>query len=408
MTRIVTDSPTITWDESTPGQITANVGGDQSGGFYLDTEDANIVRLADRVFVGEAVDASGNRNGSQDSILPTSTEGANWALRGSQLLSIASQGGLAVTGISRSNDSAVESTIGVSGFVVNDKASGSAWGLYSDIQHESGASFSTGLEVAAKNKGSDISGNPYAMGGGVSGIWLAGGGDNAYGGSAANPGNAAVGIIKNDDYGWNVGILFEKDALTGATGSSGAATAIAMGYGHRLSWFAADATGGSGAAASVRADMTLGSNAVSQVFADNAVSWVGSTGNRFLQARFGSVGVNFVDIVSGATTAAPTIAAAGTDTNIDLALSGKGSGNVVVSTSVHAHNATAVPAGGTAGAGIKLSSTANLGVFFGSGVPTLSAAQGSLYLRTDGSSTSTRAYINTNGSTTWTAVTTAA
>jgi hypothetical protein len=69
---------------------------------------------------------------------------------------------------------------------------------------------------------------------------------------------------------------------------------------------------------------------------------------------------------------------------------------------------TAIPAGGTAGAGYLMSSTANLGVFFGSGAPTLSAAQGSLYLRTDGSTTSTRMYVNTTGSTTWTAVTTAA
>jgi len=69
---------------------------------------------------------------------------------------------------------------------------------------------------------------------------------------------------------------------------------------------------------------------------------------------------------------------------------------------------TAVPAGGAAGAGLLMSSTANLGVFFGSGVPTLSAAQGSRYLRTDGSSTSTRLYVNTTGSTTWTNVTTAA
>jgi hypothetical protein len=70
-------------------------------------------------------------------------------------------------------------------------------------------------------------------------------------------------------------------------------------------------------------------------------------------------------------------------------------------------SATAVPAGGTAGAGYKFSSTSNLGVFFGSGAPTLAAAQGSLYLRTDGSSTSTRLYVNSNGSTTWVAVTTA-
>ncbi len=75
--------------------------------------------------------------------------------------------------------------------------------------------------------------------------------------------------------------------------------------------------------------------------------------------------------------------------------------------SITAMSATAIPAGGTAGAGIMVSSTANFGVFFGSGAPTLSAAQGSLYMRSDGSSTSTRMYVNTNGSTGWTAVTTA-
>ena len=69
---------------------------------------------------------------------------------------------------------------------------------------------------------------------------------------------------------------------------------------------------------------------------------------------------------------------------------------------------TAPPAAGLATAGIKVSSTANLGIFYGSAAPTFSAAQGSIYMRTDGSSTSTRLYINTNGSTTWTNVTTAA
>jgi hypothetical protein len=69
---------------------------------------------------------------------------------------------------------------------------------------------------------------------------------------------------------------------------------------------------------------------------------------------------------------------------------------------------TAIPAGGTAGAGYTFSTTANFGVFFGSGAPTLSAAKGSLYLRSDGSATNNRAYINTDGGTTWTALTTAA
>jgi len=44
----------------------------------------------------------------------------------------------------------------------------------------------------------------------------------------------------------------------------------------------------------------------------------------------------------------------------------------------------------------------------GSGAPSFSAPQGALYIRSDGSSTSTRLYINTDGATTWTNVTTAA
>ena len=63
-----------------------------------------------------------------------------------------------------------------------------------------------------------------------------------------------------------------------------------------------------------------------------------------------------------------------------------------------------MPAGGSTGVGLGMSTTASFGIYFGSGAPTLSAAQGSLYLRSDGSSTSTRFYINTNGSTGWTNV----
>jgi hypothetical protein len=48
------------------------------------------------------------------------------------------------------------------------------------------------------------------------------------------------------------------------------------------------------------------------------------------------------------------------------------------------------------------------GFYSGAGAPSFTAAKGSFYLNTTGSSTSTRAYINTDGGTTWTAVTTAA
>lgn len=46
----------------------------------------------------------------------------------------------------------------------------------------------------------------------------------------------------------------------------------------------------------------------------------------------------------------------------------------------------------------------------GSGAPTFASAKGSLYVRTDtgASTTATRLYVNTTGSTIWTNVTTAA
>jgi hypothetical protein len=63
---------------------------------------------------------------------------------------------------------------------------------------------------------------------------------------------------------------------------------------------------------------------------------------------------------------------------------------------------------GTVAGGAKVLDfgSTSLGLYFGSGAPTISAIKGSLYVRTDGSSSSTRIYVN-NGTTTWVAVTTA-
>lgn len=79
-----------------------------------------------------------------------------------------------------------------------------------------------------------------------------------------------------------------------------------------------------------------------------------------------------------------------------------GTGGVMSSGSVIVGNTTSIPAGGSNSLGFKATSTANFGVFFGSGAPTLSAAKGSLYLRSDGTGTNDRSYINTDGGTTWT------
>lgn len=62
---------------------------------------------------------------------------------------------------------------------------------------------------------------------------------------------------------------------------------------------------------------------------------------------------------------------------------------------------TATPANGSSAARLLFGTTSGFGIYYGSGAPTVSAAQGSLYLRSDGSSTTTRIYLNLNGAALW-------
>jgi hypothetical protein len=82
-------------------------------------------------------------------------------------------------------------------------------------------------------------------------------------------------------------------------------------------------------------------------------------------------------------------------------------GGVVFKKAITSAAGTTLTAGGAVALNVG-TSTVGPNLYAGSGAPTVSAPKGSLYLRSDGSSTSTRAYINTDGATTWTAITTAA
>lgn len=55
-----------------------------------------------------------------------------------------------------------------------------------------------------------------------------------------------------------------------------------------------------------------------------------------------------------------------------------------------------------------LVSGSSAGIYFGSGAPSITAPANSLYIRTDGNSTTTRLYSNTTGSTVWATITTSA
>lgn len=145
----------------------------------------------------------------------------------------------------------------------------------------------------------------------------------------------------------------------------------------------------------------------SRIYADGATDdlYFALAGTNALRMDASGLGISVLSsTASTAYTNGALIVSGGLGVALDVFTNG-----IISSAGAHtALSGTAIPAGGTAGAGYKFSSTSNFGVFFGSGAPSLSAAKGSLYLRSDGSTTNDRAYINTNGSTTWTALTTVA
>lgn len=129
----------------------------------------------------------------------------------------------------------------------------------------------------------------------------------------------------------------------------------------------------------------------------------------FPDAATGAIAAPGAISATGDITSSGAISASGNITGTNITASGAVQGTDIKGTgSLVAQSATAIPVGGTTGAGITLSSIPNFGMFFGSGTPALSAAQGSLYMRTDGTTTNDRVYVNTDGATTWTAINTVA
>jgi hypothetical protein len=105
-----------------------------------------------------------------------------------------------------------------------------------------------------------------------------------------------------------------------------------------------------------------------------------------------------INAETGAVTVTSTLGPAMSVTSL-AATTVSATGNITADSNV------ALVAGG-ASAFIATNTAAGMGVYIGSGAPTVAAAKGSIYLRSDGSSTSTRLYVS-DGGTTWIAVTTA-
>jgi hypothetical protein len=199
--------------------------------------------------------------------------------------------------------------------------------------------------------------------------------------------------------------FYVDPSLTGATNNYGFYGNLASGANR---WnFYAGGTANNAFAGNVRIGSTIAPTVALDVTGQSIVTTSGSTATLSL-VDTGASGANLKFTGDGGTTPNKYLRTSGGTlqlvnsayTNVVLSVSDLGSLQILA--------ATAITAGGTTSVGYSFSNTANFGIYFGSGAPTLSAAKGSLYLRSDGTTNVTRTYINTDGGTTWTAINTVA
>ncbi len=115
-------------------------------------------------------------------------------------------------------------------------------------------------------------------------------------------------------------------------------------------------------------------------------------------------------LVSGTQTGTGTVVVVQGTPTLTTPVIGAATGTSLVATGIlTSRSGTATPAAASSVAALTMGS-AGVGIFWGTGSPNtaLTAPKGSLYLRTDGSTTNDRVYVNTDASTAWTNITTAA
>lgn len=351
--------------------------------FWTDVDGVapNSWRFRDRIFVGAATTTNDNR--ITGAVQTNWGSYANWAPRDSDMVVMSSRGTLALTAMSRTSDKAgvspTPSTSALCGFLLNDAASAFGRALYLDVQVESGAGGSVGAEIVVKNKSGSSTATPYSSSGlGADGVWIVAGGDPSYGGTAANPCTTGLwfkpGIANTANHNWTKGIVFDQYSMNGTDGTDsdvGAGIAIEMAKQHVVRWLKPNGSVG----AFLKSTVTNAGIGGGIRFDPTVVNITDAGGTVAASITPVTSAVNYINLLPSITGATTDIQAVGTDTNIPIKLSPKGTAGVRFKTDVSVSPGGSSPSAASSGRlftneGASALSTFNLpaaavGLFFG-------------------------------------------
>lgn len=301
-------------------------------GFYADDNSGAVIsRLRDRLFVGDAAAHTGNIAAPYGSTF-LATKVGTWLEKNAQMSVLSSEERIGLLAASQATGSSGASVIGIAGVCYNERNAGTARSIYADATLVSPGFVVYGLEVALSNRGSDVPANAYTLAGGAIGIHMTPEGGTGYTlGDSDTPAteglypatvaiNIAPGVDGTANKKWNLGIRFANNGLT--TDGSGNMVAMSMGQKQAIAWEASSTLPG----ARIRSDVTAVSGKDMGILFTNDTVSIKGTGMSASVAEFAQVAsaVNYLKVTSAATTFPPIISALGSDTNVSLFYSVKG------------------------------------------------------------------------------------
>jgi hypothetical protein len=153
--------------------------------------------------------------------------------------------------------------------------------------------------------------------------------------SASNDFAASCGVqIWNNVVPFRVGVNFGQYSISGTDGVTGVGTAIAFATGHAMQWFNAT----NAVTAQITSSVATASNGTKVTFTDGGLQISNLAGGQLALFQPVASSANSLQFTAAIAGANPQISAIGSDTNINLKLSAKGTGTINALTPLNAAN----------------------------------------------------------------------
>lgn len=342
------------------GALVSDYGGIPGRRWLSDVNPAKIHRFNDRLFVGGSTKNSGYPNSDpraahswidDPAVMGLKAEHATLEQNAMAMAAVSDKGFNGIVTGSRASDAPFGASLGLTSVALQDRVADSvaAWAGYFVGIKTPAAALQNGVNNVECNlwnqKGDADAGpiDPYNFfpQNNINNLWLSNGFPEAQVDQPSYRATCAIGILNNvadtTKAKYRVGIAFKATALEGTDGVTGRGIAMSLARGHSFQWH----YGAGSAGPYISSNVDSNANGIQNMVFDNFGWQIRDTSSgspQFrVEAKAGSV--NYARVSPSLSGQDVVVASDGSDSNINLRLMSKGTGNVLVGATLRPNTA---------------------------------------------------------------------